>query len=132
LRFIGLDVHKDFCEVAISEGGPARSAGRVETTRAQLELFARSLGHDDRVVLEATGNALAIAKILEPHVGEVVIANPRRLRAIYEARVKNDKVDARTLAELLAADLVPRVWIPDERTRLLRRGARSWCATPVG
>jgi transposase len=121
LRFIGLDVHKDFCEVAISEGGPARSAGRVETTRAQLELFARSLGHDDRVVLEATGNALAIAKILEPHVGEVVIANPRRLRAIYEARVKNDKVDARTLAELLAADLVPRVWIPDERTRLLRR-----------
>jgi transposase len=121
VRFIGLDVHKDFCEVAISEGGGARSAGRVKTTRAELELFAQSLGGDDRVVLEATGNALAIARILEPHVGEVVIANARKLRAICEAKVKNDKVDARTLAELLAADLVPRVWIPDERTRLLRR-----------
>jgi transposase len=121
VRFIGLDVHKDFCEVAISEGGSARSAGRVKSTRAELELFAQSLGGDDKVVLEATGNALAIARILEPHVGEVLIANARKLRAICEAKVKNDKVDARTLAELLAAGLVPRVWIPDERTRLLRR-----------
>jgi transposase len=121
LRFIGLDVHKDFCEVAISDGGKARSGGRVKTTRAELELFAQSLGQDDKVALEATGNSLAIARILEPHVAEVVIANSRKLRAIYEAKVKNDKVDARTLAELLAADLLPRVWMPDERTRLLRR-----------
>lgn len=121
MRFIGLDVHKDFCEVAISNGGRARSAGRVKTTRAQLELFAQSLGRDDKVALEATGNTLAIARILEPHVAEVVIANSRKLRAIYEAKVKNDRVDARTLAELLAADLLPRVWMPDERTRLLRR-----------
>lgn len=121
MRFIGLDVHKDFCEVAISDGGRARSAGQVKTTRAQLELFAQSLGQDDKVALEATGNTLAIARIIEPHVAEVVIANPRKLRAIYEAKVKNDRVDARTLAELLAADLLPRVWMPDERTRLLRR-----------
>ena len=47
MRFIGLDVHKDFCEVAISDGGKARSAGRVKTTRAELELFAQSLGRDD-------------------------------------------------------------------------------------
>jgi transposase len=121
LRFIGLDVHKDFCEVAISDGGKARSAGRVKTTRAELELFAQSLGQDDKVALEATGNTLAIARILEPQVAEVVIANSRKLRAIYEAKVKNDRVDARTLAELLAAGLLPRVWMPDERTRLLRR-----------
>jgi transposase len=121
VRFIGLDVHKDFCEVAISDGGKARSAGRVKTTRAELELFGRSLGCDDRVVLEATGNSLAIARILEPHVGEVVIANARKLKAISHAKLKNDRVDARRLAELLAADLVPRVWVPDERARLLRR-----------
>jgi hypothetical protein len=42
-RFIGLDVHRDCCEVAISEGGPARSAGRVATRRDRLELFAASL-----------------------------------------------------------------------------------------
>lgn len=121
LRFIGLDIHRDFCEVAISEGGPARSAGRVKSDPEQLELFAHSLAPSDRVVLESTGNALAIAKILQPHVAEVVLANPMHVRAISHAKVKNDRFDARTLAELLAADLVPRVWISDEQTRLLRR-----------
>lgn len=121
MRFIGLDVHRDFCEVAISDGGKARRAGRVAARPAELELFAQSLAADDRVVLEATGNALAIARVVEPHVGEVVLAHSRKLRAIAEAKVKTDAVDACTLAELLAADLVPRVWVGDERTRLLRR-----------
>jgi len=121
MRFIGLDIHRDFCEVAISEGGKARRAGRVASRPAELELFAQSLGADDRVVLEATGNALAIARIIEPHVGEVVLAHARKVRAIAEAKVKTDAIDACTLAELLAADLVPGVWLGDERTRLLRR-----------
>jgi transposase len=121
VRFIGLDVHRDFCEVAISDGGKARSAGRIDTSPQALELFASSLAPDDRVVLESTGNALAIAGILEPHVAEVVVANPMQVRAICHAKVKNDRFDARTLAELLAVDLIPRVWITDERTRALRR-----------
>jgi transposase len=121
VRFIGLDVHRDFCEVAISEGGKARSAGRIETRPAALKLFAESLAGDDRVALEATGNTLAIARILAPHVGEVVIANPLQVRAISHAKVKADRFDARTLAELLAAGLLPRVWLGDERTRVLRR-----------
>ena len=66
VRAIGLDVHRDFCEVAICEQGKARAAGRVQTTPEQLELFAQSLAATDEVVLEATGNALAIARILEP------------------------------------------------------------------
>jgi transposase len=121
MRFIGLDVHRDFCEVAISEGGKARRVGRVAARPAELELFAQSLGADDRVVIEATGNALAIARILAPHVGDVVLAHSRKVRAIAEAKVKTDAVDACTLAELLAADLVPRVWVGDEWTRLMRR-----------
>lgn len=121
MRFIALDVHRDFCEVAISDGGRARSAGRIDTTPRALQLFAGSLAPTDRVVLESTGNALAIARILEPHVAEVVLANPMQVRAICHAKVKNDRFDARTLAELLAVDLIPRVWISDERTRALRR-----------
>jgi transposase len=64
-RSIGLDVHLDFCEVAIAEGGAVRSAGRVETTPERPELFAQSLGADDRVVLEVSGGAWEIARILE-------------------------------------------------------------------
>ncbi len=66
MRFIALDVHRDFCEVAMAEDGRVRLAGRVETKLATLELFAQSLAADDQVVLEATGNAVAIARILEP------------------------------------------------------------------
>jgi transposase len=120
-RSIGMDVHRDFCEVAIADGGRARSGGRVATDPEQLELFARSLGSDDRVVLEATGNALAIARILESHVAEVVLAHAKQVRAISHARVKTDKVDARMLADLLAAGLIPAVWIGDERVRMMRR-----------
>jgi transposase len=120
-RSIGLDVHRDFCQVAIADGGRARSAGRIATRPEQLELFGQSLAPTDRVVLEATGNALAIARILEPHVAEVVLAHAKQVRAISHARVKTDKVDAKVLADLLAADLIPAVWIGDERARMLRR-----------
>ena len=42
-RSIGLDVHRDFCQVAVVDGGRARSAGRIATSPEQLELFAQSL-----------------------------------------------------------------------------------------
>ena len=74
MRSIALDVHRDFCEVAIN-----------------------------------------------PHVARVVIANTRKLRAIVESKVKTDKLDARTLCELLAVGYLPAVWSPDEFTRALRR-----------
>ena len=44
MRSVGLDVHLDFCEVAIVEDGEVRSAGRVETTPERLELFAGEPG----------------------------------------------------------------------------------------
>ncbi len=121
MRFIRLDVHNDFCEVAVIEGGACWSGPRVRSTPEDLEVFAQSLGPKDQVVLEATGGALAIARILEPHVGRVVMANPMAVRAIATAKAKTDRLDARTLAKLLAAGFVPGVWIGDERTRLLRR-----------
>jgi transposase len=120
MRFIALDVHRDFCEIAIAEGGRVRRAGRVETTPSTLELFAQSLARDDQVVLEATGNALAIARIIEPHVGRVVLANPKAVKNATQS-AKTDKRDARTLAKLLAAGFLPEVWTPDEHTRVLRR-----------
>ena len=121
MRFIALDVHSDFCEVAIKDELGLRLAGRVKSSVQELELFAASLCPDDEVAMEATGPALAIARILRPHVGRVVIANTRKLRAIAEAKVKTDKVDASTLCELLAAGFLPAVWAPDEFTRGLRR-----------
>ena len=59
MRSIGMDVHRDFCEVAIAEEGAVRTAGRIATTPEALELFARSLVASDQVAIEATANALA-------------------------------------------------------------------------
>jgi hypothetical protein len=120
MRSIALDVHRDFCEVAIKDQSGLRLAGRVKTEPEELELSAQSLAPDDHVALEASEPALAIARILEPHVGRVVIANTRKLRAIAESKVKTDKLDASTLCELLAAGFLPAVWSPDEFTRTLR------------
>ena len=50
-----------------------------------------------------------------------MVANTRKLRSITEAKAKTDRLDARTLARLLASGLLDQVWTPDERTRALRR-----------
>lgn len=120
-RCIGLDVHREFAEVAIWERGVVRSAGRIETTPEALRLFAGSLCETDEVALEATCNTHAIARLLESHVGRVVVSNPAKTRAIAEAKVKTDKVDAQVLAQLLAAGFLPAVWLPDDETHALRR-----------
>jgi transposase len=120
-RSIGLDVHRDFCEVAACHGRNVESWPRVSARPGPLKEFAEQLRPDDRVALEATGNALAIARILRPCVAEVVIVNTRKLAAIAEAKQKTDRHDARLLAQLLAAGLLEHSWQPDEHTRALRR-----------
>ncbi|HEY8639250.1 MAG TPA: IS110 family transposase, partial [Solirubrobacterales bacterium] len=120
MRDIGLDVHRDFCEVAIVETGEVRSAGRIGASPEAIELFAQSLGHEDRVALEVTGNAWEIARIIEPHVARVLVVSPSDT-GIRQARAKTDRLDARTLARLLAAGSLEGLWMPDERTRVMRR-----------
>ncbi len=71
--------------------------------------------------MEATGNTWAIATLLASRAGRVVVSNPAKTRAIAEAKVKTDKVDAEILAQLLAADYLPAVWRPDPATAALRR-----------
>jgi transposase len=121
MRCIALDVHRDFCEVAIAEHGGVAHRGRIRTATEELTLFASSLAADDQVVLEATGPAFAIARILQGHVARVVVANAQEVRAISHARVKSDRFDAATLARLLSADLLAEVWVCDERIGALRR-----------
>jgi transposase len=120
-RYIGMDVHREFAQLAVVEDGLVRDEGRIGVTPEALRTWASELRPDDEVALEATGNSDAIANLLMPVVSRVVVSNPSKTRAIAEAKVKTDKVDARILAQLLAADFLPPVWLPDDRTRSLRR-----------
>jgi transposase len=76
-RAIGLDVHRDFCVVAICEEGVVRSAGRVPSTPDGLRALAASLLPSDRVALEVTGSCWEVARILEPRVQRVVVVSLR-------------------------------------------------------
>ena len=120
-RCIGLDVHREFAQIAVWEDGLVRQAGQVSLTAEALRAFADSLGPEDEVAIEATCNTHAIVRLIEPRVKRVVVSNPQKTRAIAEAKVKTDKVDAEVLCQLLAADCLPSVWVADLQTQALRR-----------
>jgi hypothetical protein len=103
------------------EDGAVRQAGQIATTPEAIRVFADSLVGTDEVAIEATCNTHAIVKLIASRVARVVISNPMKTRAIAEAKVKTDKVDAAILAQLLAADYLPAVWMSDEHTQALRR-----------
>jgi transposase len=120
-RVIGIDIHRTFGEVVFWEEGRLRHGGRIDMTRTALEGFGKALLAMDEVVIEATGNCMAVCRVLSPFVKRVVIANPLQVKAIAYARVKTDKVDAGTLASLYAAGYLPEIWVPDGGTERMRR-----------
>jgi transposase len=122
VRYVGLDVHKRVVEaVCLAEDGQVLWKERFSLNRHTLGQFAEKfLKATDRVALEATTNTWAVARFLKPFVAEVVASNPLLTKAIAQAKVKTDKVDARVLAHLLRCDYLPRVWEPDEATQQLR------------
>jgi transposase len=119
-RAVGLDVHRDFCVVAICEDGVVRSAGRVASTPEGIGTLAASLLGTDRVALEVTGSAWEVTRLLEPHVDRVIVVSPDDT-GIVQARAKTDRLDARTLAGLLSRGELESVWMPDQRCRVMRR-----------
>jgi transposase len=123
-RVIGMDVHRTFAEVVVWENGRLRRLGRVDMTRSGLEGFGRTLASTDEVVVEATGNAMAVVRVLSAYVARVIMANPLQVKAIAHARIKTDKIDAGVLAQLRAADFLPEVWLPDAETERRRLVAR--------
>jgi transposase len=121
-RYIGLDVHKRFIEVCIIDAaGKVLYRGQVVCDKDQLEKFCQQrFKKSDHAVLEATGNTWSIVAIVQPFVERIVVSNPLRTKAIAEAKIKTDKVDALVLAQLLRCDFLPLVWQPNEETQRFR------------
>ena len=89
-RYIGMDVHREFVQLAVVEDGIVRDEGKIGVTPEALRTWSSELRPDDEVALEATGNSDAIATLLTPLVSRVVVSNPSKTRAIAEAKVKTD------------------------------------------
>lgn len=122
MRYVGMDVHKKVIEIVIIGPSGERFEGdRIACERAVIQKWCEQrLRPDDRIALEATTNTWGMVDLLSPFVQEVVVSNPLRTKAIAEAKVKTDKVDAMVLAQLLRCDYLPTVWTPDPPTRNLR------------
>ena len=120
-HYIGLDVHKQFVfATKLDAAGQVIKQWRFATSPKALKSFADSLTTDDAVCLESTTNAVAIYRLIRRQAGQTVISNPLQTKAIASAKIKTDKVDSRVLAELLRADYLPAVWVPDDYTIRLR------------
>ena len=121
-RYVALDIHKKYCVIGgvDREGRVVLHAVRVE--HADLEgWLKKNLRASDHVVFESTTNAWHVYDLLEPLVERVVVANPAKVKQIANARVKTDVRDTFILARLLAANLVPDVWVPPADVREMRQ-----------
>ena len=120
-RFVALDVARSSVMVAAVD---ARQQVVLKPRRVavdELERWSREhLTGTDAVVLEATANAWHLHDQLRPLVASVTVCHPLLVKLIAAARVKTDRRDALNLARLLAAGLIPAVWVPPVEVRELR------------
>lgn len=123
-RWFGIDLAKRESQVAvIGPDGAQAETRRFATSRENFLALAAELRGGDTVALEVTTNSTSIARLIRDNSNgaRVIVSNPMKTRAIAEARIKTDKIDARVLAELARAGYLPEVWLPDEDTEALRQ-----------
>jgi transposase len=122
VRNVALDIHKYYSVIGGVNKNGEEVMELVRVEHADLEIWlGKYMLASDRVVIESTTNAWHVYDLLEPLVAEVLVANPIKVKQIACARVKTDKKDTLILARLLAANLVPTVWVPPKRVRELRQ-----------
>jgi transposase len=123
IRYVGIDLHKHLIVGCIlDEAGDEVGCFKItEVTRDSLKkMCADHLKPGDHVVMEATTHVFAVERALRSHVAEVTVSNPMVTKAIAQAKVKTDKIDAKVLAQLLRSGFLATVWKPDAYTSKLR------------
>jgi len=118
-HYLGVDLHRHRSYVVLMD-----SQGNISDQRRlpndAMPDYVTQLPESTFAVLEATGNWSFMYDILEAGTDEVVLAHPKRVRAIAAAKVKTDKIDATILAHLARADLLPLAYAPPVEIRELR------------
>lgn len=123
---IGVDYHKKFSYFVVKdEKGKVLKNGQVINEKALVKNFLAPFKEDSAAVLESCRNWCVMHDWLEDLVEEVVLANPAKVKAIAEAKIKTDKIDASVLADLLRADLVPSCYIAPRNVRDMRNLLRE-------
>ncbi len=137
-RFVGVDLHKKVAAFhVVSRDGASLKSGSFDVGLDSIRGFAAEhLRPTDQLAVEVTSNTWAFVRLVRPYVANVVVSNPLKTKAIAEANVKTDKVDARVLADLLRCNYLPSVWVPtpaveDNRAIAARRTALVYERTSI-
>ena len=119
--YVGIDVHRKRSQVAVVTGDEQVQADRnvVNGSEPMLRLIG-GLPARTPVAFEAAYGWGWLVELLEDYGFNPHLVHPLRCKAIASARLKNDKVDAAILAQLLRADLLPEAWIAPPAVRQLR------------
>src|SRR5690242_1781861 len=119
--YVGIDVHRKRSQVAVvSEDGTVELNKNVVNGSEPMLRLIGDLPSGTRVAFEAAFGWGWLVQLLEDYGFEPHMVHPLRCKAIASARLKNDKVDAAILAQLLRADLLPEAWIAPPAVRQLR------------
>ena len=125
MHYVGLDIHKktiNYC-VKLADGTVVRE-GVVPATRQGLDGLVAKLPQPWVGAMEATIFTGWVYDHLRPHSAALKVAHPLMLRAIAEAKRKNDCIDARKITDLLRVDLLPECYMAPVEIRERRRELR--------
>ena len=126
IKYIGMDVHKEAIVIAVLNGsGKLVMESIVETKTSSILQFVHGLRGELHVTWEEGTWAAWLHDLLQPHVHQVLVCNPRR-NALLKEGSKNDKVDARKLADLLRTGMLRPVYHGEHGLRTLRELGRSY------
>ena len=120
--FVGLDVHKQVIAFCVkTAGGEIVKEGKIPATRRSLEEWAATVPGPWSGGMEATMFSHGIFRRLQPHAAELQMGHPARRKAISSGKKESDKLDARTMADLLRANLWPACYVMPPELEGLRR-----------
>lgn len=118
MNYLGVDCHKRKSFLtAMDSAGEILGKWEIPNEGFELDRIFAKVGNDFSAVLEASSTWPVMYDLLEERVKKVVLAHPLKVKAIAEAKIKNDKIDSKTLAHLLRADLIPEAYAPPKETR---------------
>jgi transposase len=127
MNYIGMDIHKQFTVAVVKDKeGKLLENEKFDNSKENFEKFLKVYKPEEtKIVMESTSVWEPIYDMIEDMKFDIKLANPVKTRAIAEARVKTDKVDADTLCDLLRLDAVAESYIPSKEIRELRDIVRT-------
>lgn len=121
MYYAGIDLHKRYVQVSVTDkSGKELINQRIACDKGKLRDFFSSFDKPVSSVIEATANWPWLVRLLKDEEISVCLAHPLKTKAIASAKIKTDSIDAKTLADLLRANLIPQSYLPTDKEQTKR------------